>query len=410
MKFSLEGLRVLGVSHESASVEALEKAAVLPQGIFRALDDLKAATLAPEIVLLSTCNRTEIYLWGGEAQGARNWLLARAPQAVPWEKEGEEAVRHLVRVTAGMESILFGEGQIQGQVKNALFAARKASVVGPCLNRLFEDALAAAKAIRTKAGVGKGSPSLARQAAAFLAERLSKKGAVSMLLLGAGQTARLFSQELGKKRKAHWKVAGPRLEAAKTLAQGLGGMALPMEERLLTQALLQADALVCAVASAKPLVSSKMLSDAAFFREKPLLVVDLGLPRNVEEAASDIEAVEVVSLFDLAGTEARVEEKMILAADKMVEEKTRDFGLWLKKRRALPLIRLLESHICLWQEKELARAKASACHDKAMEEMARRLSRKCLHLFFTVLEEASEEEQDRWEALFWQGYRHRKKP
>ena len=302
---------VTGLSYKTAPVEVREKLAVRPSLLPCLGCRLKINAGLDEVVLLSTCNRVEVYGTAPWVQGRVHRIfqqLCPADMEVTpciYVKEGADAVRHLFSVTSGLDSMVIGETEITGQVKLAYQAAQAAKLTGRVLNRVFQTALQVAKEIRTHTGIGRGATSVG-SVAVELAEKifagdLSDK---TVMILGAGKMGEACVRHLAKGGPRSVLVANRSLERARKLAAEFGGRALPFEERL--QAITEADIVVSSTGSPTTVLHKHEIAGILAARaNRPLILVDIAVPRDI---APDVEELENVYLYNIDHLEAVVRE------------------------------------------------------------------------------------------------------
>jgi glutamyl-tRNA reductase len=343
----------VGVSHKTAPLAVREKLALTPGRVAGYLHDVRGVTGVQEAVAISTCNRTETYLVAGdpvEAESAVLGMLARKAGIRPTELAGSiyalrncDAARHLYRVTAGLESMIVGEAEVQGQVKRAYEDALAAQTTGPLTNHLFRAALATGKRVRTETKIGERHLSISSVAAQLAAEQLHGLERREVLILGAGETSELAAKALAAQGVEAIFVANRRHERAVSLAQRYGGQAMSFDE--LPQELERADALVCATSSPHALLGAEELSAVMHAREhRPLLILDLAVPRDV---ASDVRDVPGIALYDVDDLQAVVRRNRAVRqgeashAEGIVEEEIQRFAEWLGSLEVLPTLSAL---------------------------------------------------------------------
>jgi glutamyl-tRNA reductase len=302
-------LFVAGLSYKTAPVEIREKLAVRPSLLPCLGCRLKINAGLDEVVLLSTCNRVEVYGVGPWIQGRVHHLfrsLCPADTDVTpylYVKQGADAVRHLISVASGLDSMVMGETEITGQVKQAYQAAQTAKLTGKILNRLFQTALQVAKEIRTHTAVGRGATSVG-SVAVELAEKifdgnLSDK---TVMILGAGKMGEACVRHLAKSGARAVLVANRSPERARLLAAEFGGRALPFEERL--SAIAEADIVVSSTGSPATVLHKREIAEILPARaNRPLVLVDIAVPRDI---AADVEELENVYLYNIDHLEAIV--------------------------------------------------------------------------------------------------------
>jgi glutamyl-tRNA reductase len=338
-------LLALGVSHHHAPLEVRERLY---------LQDGQAAELAAELgdaVVLSTCNRTEVYLADGDAEGARELLERRSglelePVLARWD-EGE-AVTHLFRVAAGLDSLVPGESQILGQVRLAYDGARTAGATGPLLNRLFEDALRAGKRVRTEAKLHELPESVAASAVKLGARELGGVEGKRALLFGAGKMCELAARDL-RGRGAEVVVASRTLESAQDLAERVGGRASAFDA--VAVELPEADLVISATRCPYPILHAEAVRP----REKPLVLVDVAVPRDLDPAIGELDGCTLFDI-DALGEGLVGREEDIREAEAIVAEEAVRFAAWRRSRDAADAIRDLRRHAEEIRSEELARA------------------------------------------------------
>src|SRR6266581_667753 len=314
-----------GVSHKTAPVELREQLAVKQSEIVDLAFALKSFGHLGEIVLLSTCNRVEIYGTTREAMGhikALLQLLCAEPRDLDphiYLYEGASAVRHLLRVAAGLDSMVLGETEITGQIKNAYEIARNAGLTGRVLNRLFQRAFQATKEIRTRTGIGRGTVSIKSTAVELIGKTdLSQQ---SIMVLGAGEMAESCVRLLVKKGARSIFISSRSFDRAIDLAIQYGGQAVCLGDCLFEMP--DVDVVIAATSSSEALLSRddvKNLMKAR--RNRPLLLIDLSVPRNIDPAAAELENVSLYNIDDLeavARRGVRARERELAACHQIIE-------------------------------------------------------------------------------------------
>jgi glutamyl-tRNA reductase len=299
-------LLALGLNHQTAPLALRERVAITPAQANEALASLLAQPGVGEAALLSTCNRTEIYAQvepGAEGVPAR-WLAQYHGLPVDqlgtylYRHEHGEAVRHLFRVATGLDSMVLGEPQILGQVKEAYHAARDARALKAPLERLFQQGFAVAKRVRTDTRVGAHPVSVAFAAVRLAQHVFAELDQASVLLIGAGDTIELAARHLVDSRVKRLLVANRTLEHAQALASRFGGYALPLDE--LDRHLADADIVISATASREPVLRTAALQRALKARKhRPMFLLDLAVPRDIEASAAQLEDVYLYTVDDL---------------------------------------------------------------------------------------------------------------
>jgi glutamyl-tRNA reductase len=346
----------LGVSHKTAPLAVRERLALTPGKVEGFLHDVRGVAGVQEAVAISTCNRTEIYLVAGdpvEAETAVLGMLARKAGIRPTELAGSiyalrncDAARHLYRVTAGLESMIVGEAEVQGQVKRAYEDALAAQTTGPLTNHLFRAALATGKRVRSETKIGERRLSVSSVAAALASEQLHGLERREVLILGAGETSELAARALAGHGVEAIFVANRRHERAISLAKRYGGQAMSFDE--LPAELVRADALVCATSSPHALLGDEEVAAVMDQRAgRPLLIIDLAVPRDVAPEVRDVPGVALYDVDDLQAVVRRnraVRQSESSHAEGIVEEEIQRFAEWLGSLEVLPTLGALREH------------------------------------------------------------------
>jgi glutamyl-tRNA reductase len=349
-------LLAIGVSHKTAPVEIRERVA-LPEaraGVF--LRDLRGTGEVHEAVAISTCNRTELYMVVGNPVEAESRALAMlasqagiGPTALAasiYSSRNCDAARHLYRVTAGLDSMIIGEAEIQGQVKRSYEAAIAGETVGPLTNHLFKAALATGKRVRTETAIGERQLTLPGVAVALAREQLGGLSGRVVVIVGTGETGELTARALSDSGGRTVFVASRRRDRAISLARRYGGESMSFDE--LPQALERADILVAATASPHLLLESSELAEVmAARRGRPLMLIDLAVPRDIDAACAELEGVSLYDIDDLQAVIARnrrVRQAEARKAEGIVEQEIGHFAAWLGSLEVLPTITALRVH------------------------------------------------------------------
>jgi glutamyl-tRNA reductase len=339
-----EGLLAVGVSHRHAPLEVREQ-------LF--LADGREVELARELdgVVLSTCNRTEVYLHGGDPAAARSALERRSGldlEGVLATWEGDDAVEHLFRVVGGLDSLVPGEGEILGQVRLAYEGALAAGATDAVLNRLFEDALHAGKRVRTEARLAEMPESVAVAAVELGAKALKGLAGKRALLFGAGKMSELSALRL-QEAGAGVVVASRTLESARDLAERIGGRAAPFDA--VAVELIEADLVLSATRCPYPILHAEAVQP----RTKPLVLIDIAVPRDLDPAIGKLEDCTLYDIDELGeGLVGREED--IREAERILAEEVERFADWQRSRGAAPAIAALRRRAAEIRAEELARA------------------------------------------------------
>jgi glutamyl-tRNA reductase len=346
-------LLALGVSHKTAPLAVRERLA-LPEG--RAVGVLRELVGHPDIheaVAISTCNRTEVYLVVSdpvEAESATLAILARQAGIRPTELFGAiyshrdaDAVRHLFEVAGGLDSMIVGEAEVQGQVKRAYELALVEGVTGPLTNRLFKDALTAGKRVRTETSISRAHVSVSSVAVELARAALGELDTRSVLVIGAGENGELTARALHDRGVTTVFVANRRYDRAIGLAQRFGGHAVRFEE--LPRQLLDADIVVSATSSPHQIVGRDEMALVAEQRGgRPLLMIDIAVPRDIEPSVREVPGVTLYDMDDLQREVARnmgSREAEAVRARKLIDQEADRFARWLASLDVVPTIAAL---------------------------------------------------------------------
>jgi glutamyl-tRNA reductase len=348
-------LLVIGTSYKTAPVEVRERLALPEARAGAFLRDLRGATDVHEAVAVSTCNRTELYLVVGdpvEAESTALSMLASQAGIRPTELSGAiyaerncDAARHLYRVTAGLESMIVGEAEIQGQVKRAYDSGLAGETVGPLTNHLFKAALATGKRVRSETAIGERQLSLPAVAVS-LARELGPLSGRSVVIVGTGETSELTARALANSGAQTLFVASRRRQRAIALARRYGGESASFDD--LPSALLAADVVVAATASPHLLLEAQELAEVMSERGgRPLLLIDLAVPRDIDAECGEIPGISLYDIDDLQAVVARnrkVRQVEARKAEGIVEEEIGHFATWLGSLEVRPTLAALRTH------------------------------------------------------------------
>ncbi|HXB64312.1 MAG TPA: glutamyl-tRNA reductase [Solirubrobacteraceae bacterium] len=346
-------LLALGISHKTAPVALRERLAFTEPGAVRLAGELIDTGEVREAVVLSTCNRTELYLVVSDPVRAESdalGMLAHHAAIRPTEVAQEiysprncDAARHLYRVTAGLESMIVGEAEIQGQVKRAFEAALAAGCTGPLSNRLWNAALTAGKRVRSETEIGAAHVSVPSAAVGLAVELLGELRERHVMILGAGETSELTAQALADRGAGTIFVANRHADRARSLAQRFGGGVVGLDH--LPEQLALADIVVSSTSSPHPIVGRDELAQVLAQRDgRPLLLIDIAVPRDVDPRCAALEGVTLYDIDDLQRVVARnldTRASEIPRAERIVEEEIQRFAGWLGQLDALPTISAL---------------------------------------------------------------------
>jgi glutamyl-tRNA reductase len=346
-------LLVIGASHKTASL-ALRERLSLPEGRAASLlGELVRAVEVHEAVAISTCNRTELYLIAADPVDAESLALsalARQAGIRPTELlgnlyslRGDEAVHHLFNVAAGLDSMILGENEIQGQVRRAYELALVEGTTGPITNRLFRDALTAGKRARTETGIGRLRVSVSSVAVELAQQVLGELASRRVLVIGAGENGEVTARALADRGVHSIFVANRRYDRAIGLAQRFGGEAVRFDE--LPELLAEADIVVSCTASPHQIVGREELALVVEQREgRPLLLIDIAVPRDIDPNVRDLPGITLYDMDDLQHAVARNmsgREAEAAKAGRLVEQEVERFVRWLGSLEIVPTIAAL---------------------------------------------------------------------
>lgn len=386
-------LIALGLNHQTAPLPVREKVAFAPEAMPAALSDLANQAGVNEALILSTCNRTELYVDvdAGAETVPRDWLLghhdldARRLDEFLYRHADNAAVRHLFRVATGLDSMVLGEPQILGQVKDAYQLARGAGTLRAPMERLLQQTFAVAKRVRTETRIGANPVSVAFTAVR-LAERLfADLSQACVLLIGAGETMELAARHLAESRVRRLIVANRTQENAAALAGRFSGYAIALSD--LSRHLAEADIVISSTAAREPVLTQAMVADAiAARRRRPMFLVDLAVPRDIEAGVADIEDVYLYTIDDLrqaVDANLRSRQEAAAQADALIDMSVTHYAAWrgaLNAGNPLPQLR----HAAETQRDEvLARARALLANgrtpEQALDYLAHTLTNKLMH-------------------------------
>ncbi|HEY7943675.1 MAG TPA: glutamyl-tRNA reductase [Casimicrobiaceae bacterium] len=410
-------LYALGLNHATAPIKVREQVAFQPDALGEALRGLIAQPKVKEAAILSTCNRTEVYFNGAEAEPVMRWLedFHRVPAAslhpYVYTLPQDRAVSHAFRVASGLDSMVLGEPQILGQMKHAVRTAEAAGSLGLVLNRLFQRTFAVAKDVRSNTGIGSASISMAA-AAVKLAERIYPSLADRhLLLIGAGEMIDLAAAHFAAKGPKSITVANRTLERGAQLAARFGASAITLNE--LPERLGQFDIIVTSTASSLPILGKGLLERAIKSRRHaPMFIVDLAVPRDVEAEAAELDDVFLYSVDDLANIvreNLQIRVDALAQAEAMIAEQAQSFLRWLEGRSVVPTLTALQGHHESLRAGEVERARkllaGGAAPELVIEQLARGLTNKFLHAPAQALTRAGEAERAELLALLHHIYK-----
>jgi glutamyl-tRNA reductase len=361
-------LLLVGISHRTAPVDLRERVDFQARGVAEALRTIAGRGSTREAVVVSTCNRAELYVACDDAAATSADLVAflsefhrvQASDLRPhvYDVHGLDAVRHLFRVAGGLDSLVVGEPQILGQVKDAHTAAADAQTVGPVLNRLFHSSFAVGKRVRTETGLGSGAVSVSYAAAALARKIFGDLRGRTVAVVGAGEMGKLTALHMKSHGVHAVTIVSRTMAHAARTAEAIGSAsAAPWDE--LDAVLGAADIVITATGASAPILT-KAHVEAVMRprRNRPLFIIDIAVPRDVEPAAGEIEQVFLYNIDDLQAT---VRENLarrsseVVRAEAIVGEEVDKFAAWLRSRGAIPTVVALRQRFETIRRAELER-------------------------------------------------------
>ncbi|MBI2832994.1 MAG: glutamyl-tRNA reductase [Acidobacteria bacterium] len=359
-------LVLVGVSHHTAPVDLRERVDFSRRGLPAALTALSERPDIGEAVVLSTCNRAELYvtcadpLQGARALGAFICAYHELPPALVqphvYEMVDEAAARHLFRVAAGLDSLVVGEPQILGQVKDAYSEAAERHFTGGSLNRLFHTAFTVGKRVRSETGLGEGAVSVSYAAVSLARKIFGSLKELTVLVIGAGEMGELTAKHLQAQQVRRIFVASRTAAHAELLANQVGGIVIAWQD--FPNVLRSSDIVITATGSQDPILSRAHVEAAARARRHPLFLIDIAVPRDVEASAGDLEQVFLYNVDDL---QTIVNENLarraaeVSRAEGIVADEVRHFVAWWRSREVIPTMVALRKRFESIRRSELER-------------------------------------------------------
>ncbi|MBI4807613.1 MAG: glutamyl-tRNA reductase [Nitrosomonadales bacterium] len=399
-------LFTFGINHQTAPLAVREQIAFNAETLDSALRDLVGNGAAKEATILSTCNRTEIYCSTNAPVQAVDWLASyhHLPTAeiepYIYRMPQEQAVKHAFRVASGLDSMVLGEPQILGQMKQAVRQAEQAGTLGFLLHKLFQRTFSVAKDVRTQTEIGANLVSMAA-AAVKLAERIFPSITEQrVLFIGAGEMIELNAVHFAARTPQHITVANRTLERAQVLARRINGHAITLNE--LPDQLAQHDIIVTCTASPLPILGKGMVERALKQRKhRPLFIVDLAVPRDVEKEVAELDDVFLYTVDDLSevvrdGLDAR--QGAVKEAEVIIASGVNEFIHWMESREVVPTIRTLRDHAERQRRHEMEKAlrllAKGEAPEKVLESLSMGLTNKFLHAPTQTLNQAQASDRD----------------
>lgn len=383
----------LGINHKTASVAVRERVAFSPDRLTDALRELCREAGAREAAILSTCNRSELYLEMelGQEQAVIEWLAnyhglqAEDLHSCAYTHTHDQAVRHMMRVACGLDSLVLGEPQILGQIKSSYAVAREAGTLGPLLGRLFQATFSTAKTVRTDTAIGENPVSVAYAAVSLAKQIFSDLSQSQALLIGAGETITLVARHLHEQGLKNIVVANRTMERAALLTEEFGAKAVLLSE--IPDALINSDIVISSTASQLPILGKGAVERALKLRKhKPIFMVDIAVPRDIEPQVGELDDVYLYTVDDLhevVSENLKSRQGAAKAAEDLVVQGTSDFMQRLRELEAVDVLRSYRQQGEQLRDEELEKALRSLANgtnaEDALAQLARGLTNKLLH-------------------------------
>ena len=405
-------LFAVGLNHRTAPIEVRERVAFPTEMQRAALEALKTETVADEIALISTCNRTEIYIRAHDAaviERAGEWLASQSGEAGTngenlrphlYRLAGEDVARHVFRVASGLDSMILGEPQILGQVKLAVKIAAEAGMLGGPLDRLFQETFKVAKQVRTDTAIGATSVSMAAAALRLAQQLFGDLKETRLLLIGVGEMIELAATHFTAQAPKSVVVANRTIERGRELAARFQASAITLQQ--LHERIHEFDIVISSTASTLPIIGKGMIESALKARKhKPMFMVDLAVPRDIEAEVGDLDDVFLYTLDGLGKViqqNTGKREGAVKEADAIIDIRTAEFMAWLASRATVPVIQQLRGKAEQYRQAELERAGKLLARGedpaKVLEMLANGLTNKFLHHPLAALNRVSGAERE----------------
>jgi glutamyl-tRNA reductase len=400
----------LGLNHTTAPLDLRGRFAFAVEQMGPALTTLRDTfSSGSEVAILSTCNRTEIYCAGDEAQmqSTLDWLAQSggvSPDALKdhtYTLVEADAARHAFRVASGLDSMVLGEPQILGQMKDAVRAASEAGALGTTLNQLFQRSFAVAKEVRSSTEIGAHSISMAAAAVRLASQLFEDLSETRVLFVGAGEMIELCATHFAAKNPKSITIANRTLERGEKLATQFGGEVMRLAD--LPQRLHEFDVVISCTASTLPLIGLGAVERALKQRKhRPMFMVDLAVPRDIEPEVKSLEDVYLYTVDDLSvvvQTGQANRQAAVAQAEAIIDAGVQSFEHWMDQRSNVPLIQQLNAQAEDWRNAELARARKALAKgddlEAVLDSLSRGLTQKMLHGAMAELHAGDAESRER---------------
>ncbi|MCU4675351.1 glutamyl-tRNA reductase [Catenovulum sp. 2E275] len=382
-----------GISYKTAPVSIREKVSFSTEQVVEFVMSLKEANIADEAVVVSTCNRTEVYLTSDQfdRQSALSWMCGS--HGVDCEKLSDcmyfhsdaDSIRHLMQVACGLDSMVLGEPQILGQLKQAYSVADQHRFIGGPLAKLFQMTFSVAKDVRTNTEIGESAVSVAFAAVSLAKQIFADLAKAKVLLVGAGETTELVARHLYDNGARDLTVANRSTQRAENLATEFNAKVATLSQ--IPDLLAQVDIVVSSTASTLPLIGKGMVENAIKQRRnRPIFMVDLAVPRDIETQVNDIDNIYLYTVDDLQGIVQRNQQKRVKAAEKaqgIIENEVENYQLWLKSLESVDYVRSYRAQAEKIKDTLLQRAlnqlEQGAEPQKVLTELSNKLTNQLVH-------------------------------
>lgn len=391
-------LIAFGINHKTAPVDIREKVAFAPEKMEQALHDCVKKGEVSEAAIVSTCNRTELYFNLHEKEAKENdisglldWfchyhhLKKEDIEPYIYLHSNNDAVQHILRVASGLDSLVLGEPQILGQIKDAYSTANQAGTIGRQLNRLFQHTFSVAKQVRTDTAIGANPVSVAFAAVSLSKRIFANLSEHTALLIGAGETTELVAQHLSNQGVKKIIVANRTVERAQVLANQFEGEAIALSD--MPERLVEADIIIASTASQLPILGKGAVERALKQRKhRPMFMVDIAVPRDIEPEVGELDDVYLYTVDDLhevieEGRQSR--EEAAVQAEEIIVNQVEHFMGWLRSLNGVDTIRAFREQAEEKRDEQLAAAHkqlaAGKDPEEVMNELARTLTNKLIH-------------------------------
>ena len=396
----------LGLNHKTAPIDLRERFAFASERLDQSLKGLRQSfTTHKEVAILSTCNRTEIYCAGDEVHIPQtlSWLADAGQTQVDvlarhtYRFEGDASARHAFRVASGLDSMVLGESQILGQLKEAVRSASDSGALGTTLNQLFQRSFAVAKEVRSTTEIGAHSISMAAASVRLAGQLFEDLSKIKVLFVGAGEMIELVVTHFAAKNPHGMAIANRSMDRGEKLAAQFGAEVMRLSD--LPDRLHEFDAVISCTASTLPLIGLGAVARALKKRRnRPMFMVDLAVPRDIEPEVKSLEDVYLYTVDDLASvvqTGQAHRQAAVAEAEVIIDAGVQSFMHWLVQRSSVPLIQQLNAQADEWREAEMARARKLLAKgedpEKVLEILSRGITQKMLHGAMAELREADPE-------------------